>query len=116
MPRNKKKKLVFIAGGIGVTPFRSMVRYLIDMQEKRTVSMIYANKTVRDIAYKDFFDSAARSSLGLNVVYTIDAGRGPIFPSSPDPLASPSAGGIAGNEDLRLITGPLAGFWKEGNN
>ena len=49
-------------------------------------------------------------------VYTIDAGRGPIFPSSPDPLASPSAGGIAGNEDLRLITGPLAGFWKEGNN
>ena len=38
-------------------------------------------------------------------VYTIDVGRGPIFPSSPDPLATPSAGGIAGNEDLRLITG-----------
>jgi hypothetical protein len=49
-------------------------------------------------------------------VYTIDVGRGPIFPGSPDPLAAPSAGGIAGNEDLRLITGPLAGFWKEGNN
>ena len=58
MPRNKKKKLVFIAGGIGVTPFRSMIKYLVDTKQTRDIAMVYANKSVDDIAYKDFFDQA----------------------------------------------------------
>ena len=72
LPKNKDKKLVFIAGGIGVTPFRSMIKYLIDTKEKRDIAMVYANKTPTDIAYKDFFDSAAASPLGLKMIYTID--------------------------------------------
>ena len=71
MPRNKQKKMVFIAGGIGVTPFKSMVKYLIDTQEKRDIAMIYANKTVPDIAYKDFFDQAALSPLALKMIYVL---------------------------------------------
>ena len=30
LPKDKNKKLVFIAGGIGITPFRSMIKYLLD--------------------------------------------------------------------------------------
>ncbi|MDO8504901.1 MAG: FAD-dependent oxidoreductase, partial [Candidatus Liptonbacteria bacterium] len=30
LPKNRNEKLVFISGGIGVTPMRSMVRYLLD--------------------------------------------------------------------------------------
>ncbi len=71
MPKNKNRKMTFIAGGIGVTPFRSMVQYLVDMKEKRDVNMIYANKTVEDIAYKDFFDSASQSPLNIKMIYTI---------------------------------------------
>lgn len=71
MPSNPKKKLVFIAGGIGVTPFRSMVKYLVDKNEQRDIAMVYANKTVSDIAYKDFFDQASASPLGLKMVYTL---------------------------------------------
>lgn len=71
LPRNRNKKLVFIAGGIGVTPFRSMVKYLMDVRQKRDVVMLYANKSVEDIAYKDFFDTAAMSPLGMKMVYTI---------------------------------------------
>lgn len=71
IPRNKNKKLVFIAGGIGVTPFRSMVKYLIDTKQKRDITMVYANKTVDDIAYKDFFDGASSSPLGLKMVYAV---------------------------------------------
>ncbi len=71
MPRNPKKKLVFIAGGIGVTPFRSMVKYLIDTKEKRNIVLLYSNKTVADIAYKDVFDQAEQQ-LGIKTIYAVE--------------------------------------------
>ena len=70
LPRNKKKKLVFIAGGIGVTPFRSMIKYLIDTREKRDIVLIYANKTEEDIAYKNILDLAVEI-LDLRVIYVV---------------------------------------------
>jgi glycine betaine catabolism B len=71
MPRNKKKKLIFIAGGIGITPFRSMIKYLIDKKEKRDIVLIYANKTEDDIAYKEILDLAAKS-INLKIIYVIN--------------------------------------------
>jgi glycine betaine catabolism B len=70
LPRNPKQKLVFIAGGIGVTPFRSMIKYLIDKGEKRQIVLFYANRNVRDIAYRDVFDKAA-VLLGIKTVYIL---------------------------------------------
>jgi len=70
LPRNKKKKLVFIAGGIGITPFRSMIQYLIDTNQKRDIVLIYSNKKEVDIVYKDIFDLAAEK-IGLKIIYTL---------------------------------------------
>ncbi len=67
LPDDKSKKLVFIAGGIGVTPFRSMVKYLVDKKEKRDILMLYSNKTATDIVFKDLFDKA--NDFGLGTVY-----------------------------------------------
>jgi ferredoxin-NADP reductase len=70
LPKDPKQKLVFIAGGIGVTPFRSMVKYLLDTQDKRTVTLFYSNKTIDEIAYKEVFDQAEKE-LDMRVVYTL---------------------------------------------
>ena len=70
LPKDRKEKLAFIAGGIGITPFRSMVKYLIDKNEKRDIVIFYSNKNVQDIAYKDIFDQA-KTSLGLKVIYVL---------------------------------------------
>jgi ferredoxin-NADP reductase/Na+-translocating ferredoxin:NAD+ oxidoreductase RnfD subunit len=70
LPRDTGKKLVFIAGGIGITPFRSMVQYLLDKKEKRLIAMFYSNKTASEIAYRDVFDRAARE-LGIKTVHTL---------------------------------------------
>ncbi len=70
MPEDKAKKLVFIAGGIGVTPYRSMIKYLLDRDEKRVITLMYSNKTKAEIAYKELFDEAS-AKLGLKNVYTI---------------------------------------------
>ncbi len=68
MPEDQNKKLVFIAGGIGVTPFRSMIKYLLDKGEKRSITFLYSNKTAADIVYKDIFDKAG-TDLGIKTVY-----------------------------------------------
>lgn len=70
LPKNKEKGLVFIAGGIGVTPFRSMIKYLLDKKEKRNVTLLYSNKTIKDIAYKEVFDRA-QAELGIKTIYAV---------------------------------------------
>ncbi len=70
LPQDPKQKLVFIAGGIGITPFRSMLKYLLDMKQPRDIVLFYANKTADEIAYKDML-SEAQTKLGIKVLYTL---------------------------------------------
>lgn len=70
LPKNIEQKSVFIAGGIGITPYRSMIKYLLDKGEKRPITIFYSNTSPADIAYKDIFDEA-EMELGIKTVYTI---------------------------------------------
>jgi len=70
LPDDPHQKCVFIAGGIGITPFRSMITYLLDTRQRRPIVMFYANKTAGDIVYKEVFDRAQRE-LGIKTIYTI---------------------------------------------
>lgn len=58
LPENNDQKLVFIAGGIGITPFRSMIKYLIDSKQKRDVILFYSAQTEQEFVYKDSFKKA----------------------------------------------------------
>lgn len=55
LPRDSSIKLAFIAGGIGVTPFRSMIKYLIDTKSPRNIILIYAGAD-DTFAYQDVFN------------------------------------------------------------
>lgn len=70
LPKDKAEKLVFIAGGIGVTPFRSMVQDLLNRNEHRSVVMLYGNNTVDEIACADLFEAAERA-FGMKTIYTV---------------------------------------------
>jgi ferredoxin-NADP reductase/Na+-translocating ferredoxin:NAD+ oxidoreductase RnfD subunit len=70
LPQDAGEKLVFVAGGIGSTPFRSMIQYLADTKEKRDIVFFYANKTTDDIAYKDFFETTGAGA-GVNMVHVL---------------------------------------------
>lgn len=76
LPKDKEKKLAFIAGGIGITPFRSQVRYLMDTRDPRSVVLLYANKTAAEIAYRDVFADAARR-IGMKTVYALSGEQNP---------------------------------------
>lgn len=57
LPDDPKRPLVFVAGGIGITPFRSMIKYLSDKGEKRDIHLIYALNDLDQAVYLDLFKS-----------------------------------------------------------
>lgn len=87
LPKDSHKKIVCIAGGIGVTPFRSHIQYLIDTHEARPIILFYSNKTAAEIAYKEVFDRATRE-IGLKTIYALT--------NEPAPVPGTHAGFISG--------------------
>lgn len=67
LPKETNKKLVFIAGGIGVTPFRSIIKYLIDTNEKRDVVLLYSNTHEDEVVYSQLFGEARKHR--INTIY-----------------------------------------------
>ncbi|MDA3797925.1 MAG: ferredoxin reductase family protein [Kiritimatiellae bacterium] len=47
------KSFLFIAGGVGITPIISMLRYLHDTGDTRPAVLIYGNKKEEDILFRD---------------------------------------------------------------
>ncbi len=70
LPEDTKTKLLFIAGGVGVTPFRSMIKYLLDSHEARDIVLMYASLSVDSFVYQNIF-AEAEKSLGAKVTYII---------------------------------------------
>ncbi len=75
VPKDTKKKLAFIAGGIGVTPFASMARHSIATGESRDAILIYSCKTAAEIAYREVFIRAAL--LGWRTAYVLSDEEAP---------------------------------------
>ncbi len=61
------KKLLFIAGGIGITPFVSMMRGMIKRNEVRDVVILYAVRDAQSVAYRQLILDA--KLVGVSVVY-----------------------------------------------
>ena len=55
LPKDSTIPLIFVAGGIGITPMRSMVKFLYDTSEKRQITILYAAKTANQLAFLPLF-------------------------------------------------------------
>lgn len=51
MPDSPSRPLVFIAGGIGITPFMSAIRYAAEEKLPHKISLIYGNRDPESAAY-----------------------------------------------------------------
>lgn len=67
------RKLLFIAGGIGITPIMSILEEIAANLNKTTLDdpvLIYANKTHRDIVFKERLEKLS-SALGLKIIHVL---------------------------------------------
>ena len=62
---------IFLSGGIGVTPFRSMIKYATDMQLPVKIIMFDSNRNRNNILFKKEFDEWANMNKNLKIIYTI---------------------------------------------
>jgi glycine betaine catabolism B len=65
------KPAVFLSGGIGVTPFRSMIKYATDKQLPLRIVMFDSNRNRDNILFKNDFDDWVNKNKNLKIIYTI---------------------------------------------
>jgi len=62
------KPAVFLSGGIGITPFRSMIKYATDMQLPVKIIMFDSNRNRNNILFKKEFDEWANMNKNLKII------------------------------------------------
>lgn len=67
LPENIQKKLAFIAGGIGITPFRSMAKHIVANKLYRDIILLYSNRRKEDVVFEEIFDNA--KEYGFKAIY-----------------------------------------------
>ncbi len=79
------KPAVFLSGGIGVTPFRSMLKYATDKQLPLKIIMFDSNRNRKNTLFKKEFDLWVSMNKNINIIYTVSEWNndGP-FPSAPN--------------------------------
>jgi glycine betaine catabolism B len=69
--KDYSKPAVFLSGGIGVTPFRSMIKYATDKQLPLKIVMFNSNKSPNDVLFKEELDTWTTINKHLKIIYTI---------------------------------------------
>jgi ferredoxin-NADP reductase len=71
LPEETDRPYVFIAGGIGITVFRSMLRYIADEGLPHRVTLVYSNRDRESAAFYDELRELESAIQGLTVVFTM---------------------------------------------
>jgi ferredoxin-NADP reductase len=71
LPEESDRPYVFVAGGIGITVFRCMLRYVHDRRLSHRVTLVYSNRDRAGAAFLDELGELERSNPNLSVVLTM---------------------------------------------
>lgn len=78
----EKNEQIFLAGGIGITPFLSMISYVDEKKLPLKITLFVSFSTVEDMIYKDKLEEIAQGNQNIEVVYTITKPNESKFPWS----------------------------------
>jgi len=68
----EEKEVVFIAGGIGITPLMSMLRYMRDKREALQVTLLYGNPNQESIVFREELEEIQNKEYpSLKVVHVL---------------------------------------------
>src|SRR3954452_13957722 len=73
LPEDASRPLVFVAGGIGITAFRSMLRYIQDEGLSHRVTLIYSNRDRESTPLLDELEAIDRTNRRVRYILTMTA-------------------------------------------
>jgi len=65
----KAEKLLFIAGGSGITPFRSMLQQLNSNESQLDIHLLYYSRDANQVLFQDEFQQLEKEHSGLTIRY-----------------------------------------------
>jgi len=71
LPEDTNERYAFVAGGIGITVFRSMLRYIRDTEAPYEITLVYSNRDRESAAFLDELEQLERDVPGLRLVLTM---------------------------------------------
>jgi ferredoxin-NADP reductase len=71
LPEETDQRYVFIAGGIGITVFRCMLRYIAEEQLPHRVTLVYSNRDRESAAFLDELLELERDNANFELVLTM---------------------------------------------
>jgi ferredoxin-NADP reductase len=97
LPKDESTPLIFIAGGIGITPFRSMITWLAQTGGSRPITLLYLTQSESQIAFSkdlelpyvtvhNLSDGKRRTAKQLSALIG-SIGSAHIYISGPEPMA-----------------------------
>lgn len=64
-------KIAFLSGGIGITPVRSICKYVADKKLGIDIVLIYANRSIENIIFREDFDAMQKEYPKLKVSHVL---------------------------------------------
>ena len=71
LPISGQTEIIMIAGGIGITPLLSMLRYMADSGDQRKITLLWSNQTPDHIVLPDVFEKLAAQLKGLRILHVM---------------------------------------------
>jgi ferredoxin-NADP reductase len=71
LPEDPSRPLVFVAGGIGITVFRSMLRYIHEEQLPYRVTLVYSNRDQESTAFLDELRELEQALADFRLIVTM---------------------------------------------
>ena len=108
LPEETSADYVFVAGGIGITVFRSMLRFIADEGLPYRVTLVYSNRDRESAAFLDELEELERRVDGLRLVLTMT--DEPAWEGETRHLDAEVIGELVGGLDGKtfLVAGPPA--------
>ena len=66
------EKILFLAGGIGITPFFSIIKYCTDNNLGTSIVLFYGARNQNEIAFKKELDEMQEKNPNLRVIYVLN--------------------------------------------
>lgn len=110
-------EMVMIAGGIGITPMLSMLRYMVDIGDQRKVTLVWSNRTEAHILCREELEQMREKHPGLAVRHVLT--RQEDFPGPTGRLTLSTLGELLAGCDLDarvFVCGPPPMMKEVGNS